>query len=63
VADKKLFCSFCQRSQDDVKHLIAGPDVAVCDECLGELSAILADKDPEWRSSQIERLSKLPNSS
>ena len=62
MADKTLSCSWCQRSQDDVKHLLAGPGIAVCDECLGELSAILAERHSEWREVQIERLSKLGQS-
>ena len=30
----KLRCSFCGKSQDQVKKLIAGPDVFICDECI-----------------------------
>jgi ATP-dependent Clp protease ATP-binding subunit ClpX len=59
MADENLSCSWCQRSKDDVKHLLAGPGIAVCDECLGELSAILAEENSDWRDAQIERLSKL----
>ena len=29
-----LFCSFCGKSQKEVKKLIAGPTVFVCDECV-----------------------------
>jgi ATP-dependent protease Clp ATPase subunit len=57
--DKKVSCSFCRRSSDDVKHVLAGPDIAVCDECLGELAAILAAENADWRDALIERLSKL----
>lgn len=31
-------CSFCGRSQDDVNHLVAGPEVYICDICLGNAS-------------------------
>ena len=36
MADSKstLYCSFCGKSQDDVKQLIAGPTVFICDECV-----------------------------
>ena len=34
VDNKLLYCSFCGKSQQDVKKLIAGPSVFVCDECL-----------------------------
>lgn len=30
----KLYCSFCGKSQDEVKKLIAGPTVFICDECV-----------------------------
>lgn len=32
--NKKLKCSFCGKPQDQVKRLIAGPDVYICDECV-----------------------------
>ncbi|AXK43900.1 ATP-dependent Clp protease ATP-binding subunit ClpX [Erythrobacter aureus] len=31
---KKLHCSFCGLSQDEVKQLVAGPNVFICDECI-----------------------------
>ncbi|MDD1623974.1 MAG: ATP-dependent Clp protease ATP-binding subunit ClpX, partial [Methylococcaceae bacterium] len=32
--DKLLYCSFCGKSQHEVRKLIAGPSVYVCDECV-----------------------------
>ena len=32
-SEKTLYCSFCGKSQHEVKKLIAGPSVFVCDEC------------------------------
>ena len=32
--DKLLYCSFCGKSQHEVKKLIAGPTVFICDECV-----------------------------
>jgi hypothetical protein len=52
-------CSWCQRSSDAVKHLVAGPGLAVCDECLSELSVILATEHRDWGKALMERLSKL----
>ncbi len=34
VAIKSLHCSFCGKSQHEVRKLIAGPSVYVCDECV-----------------------------
>jgi ATP-dependent protease Clp ATPase subunit len=59
MPDKKLFCSFCSRSQDDVKVLVAGPDISVCDGCVADLMAIIAEDHHDWRDAQIQRLSKI----
>jgi hypothetical protein len=51
MADENVSCSCCQRSKDDVKHLLAGPSMAICDECPGDLSAILAEEHSDWRDA------------
>jgi len=38
-----LFCSFCNKHQGDVKKLIAGPSVCICDECVQVCNDIIAD--------------------
>src|SRR5216110_2099763 len=38
-----LKCSFCSKSQNDVKKLIAGPTVYICDECVDVCNEIIAD--------------------
>lgn len=40
---KVLRCSFCNKSQRDVKKLIAGPTVYICDECVDVCNGILAE--------------------
>ncbi|MBN1500312.1 MAG: ATP-dependent Clp protease ATP-binding subunit ClpX [Spirochaetes bacterium] len=44
--DEKLKCSFCGKSQDMVKKLIAGPNVYICDECI-DLCTEIIDEDIE----------------
>ena len=39
-----LRCSFCNKSQRDVKKLIAGPTVYICDECIGLCNDIIAEE-------------------
>jgi len=39
-----LYCSFCQKSQHDVKKLIAGPSVFICDECIAMCNDIIRDE-------------------
>ena len=34
IDDKQLRCSFCGKSQNEVKRLIAGPNVYICNECV-----------------------------
>ena len=41
---KELFCSFCNKSQHEVKKLIAGPSVYICDECTKLCFDILDEK-------------------
>ena len=40
-----LNCSFCNKPQDEVKRLIAGPDVYICDECIALCNEIVAHDD------------------
>jgi hypothetical protein len=40
-----LHCSFCGKSQHEVKALIAGPGIYICDECVGLCNEVIADKE------------------
>lgn len=51
-----LLCSFCGKSQDEVKKLIAGPSVYICDECIQLCTEIIAE---EYGQEQ-EKESSLP---
>ncbi len=42
--DKLLYCSFCGKSQHEVKKLIAGPSVFVCDECVALCNDIIREE-------------------
>ena len=55
--DSRLKCSFCGKSQDQVKKLIAGPEVYICDECVDLCNQILDEeffenKDKEGTDSE-----------
>lgn len=43
-ASDDLLCSFCGKSQDEVKKLIAGPSVYICDECIQLCNEIIAEE-------------------
>jgi ATP-dependent Clp protease ATP-binding subunit ClpX len=44
---KTLYCSFCFKSQHDVRKLIAGPaNIFICDECVELCNEIIADRMP-----------------
>ncbi len=43
-SNNELFCSFCGKSQDEVKKLIAGPSVFICDECIQLCNEIIAEE-------------------
>ena len=46
TSEKTLYCSFCGKSQHEVKKLIAGPSVFVCDECIELCNEIIRDELP-----------------
>lgn len=43
-ADKLLYCSFCGKSQHEVRKLIAGPSVFICDECVDLCNEIISEE-------------------
>jgi len=47
-----LFCSFCGKSQDEVKKLVAGPSVYICDECIELCNDIIAEEQKEALSKK-----------
>lgn len=54
---KKLRCSFCNKSQEQVRKLIAGPNVYICDECIDICSEIIQDEfDDELVDTDINLL-------
>jgi len=55
--DSLLRCSFCGKSRDEVKKLIAGPTVYICDECVDLCNDIIAE---EWEEEKEETSSTLP---
>ncbi|AWM79747.1 ATP-dependent Clp protease ATP-binding subunit ClpX [Gammaproteobacteria bacterium ESL0073] len=57
---KLLYCSFCGKSQHEVRKLIAGPDVYICDECVGLCDDIIREEIQDQQlGSQEEH--KLPS--
>ena len=52
--DKKLYCSFCGKNQSEVKKLIAGPTVFICDECVELCMDIIREetKSTNMKSSE-----------
>jgi ATP-dependent Clp protease ATP-binding subunit ClpX len=43
----KLHCSFCGKEQDDVRRLVAGPGVYICDECIYLCNEIISEDPPQ----------------
>lgn len=64
--DSRLKCSFCGKTQEQVKKLIAGPDVYICDECVELCNEILDEeflenKDkPEEKETKETDITKVP---
>jgi ATP-dependent Clp protease ATP-binding subunit ClpX len=55
---KLLYCSFCGKSQHEVRKLIAGPSVFVCDECVELCNDIIREEMQEKTSTGEEKLPK-----
>ena len=56
--DSGLHCSFCGKSQREVKKLIAGPNVYICDECIQLCNDIIAE---EVEKEELTPTGKIPN--
>lgn len=54
-----LTCSFCSKSQDDVRKLVAGPSVYICDECVQLCNDILIEELDD--QNLAEKLSTIPS--
>jgi ATP-dependent Clp protease ATP-binding subunit ClpX len=56
--DEALRCSFCNKSQNDVRKLIAGPTVFICDECVRVCNDIIEDDQTVEAEGKIHPLPK-----
>jgi ATP-dependent Clp protease ATP-binding subunit ClpX len=59
-SEKVLYCSFCGKSQHEVKKLIAGPSVFICDECIELCNDIIRDEVPAESPDAKAAKSDLP---
>ena len=59
-SEKVLYCSFCGKSQHEVKKLIAGPSVFICDECIELCNDIIRDEVPNEGADARSAKSDLP---
>jgi hypothetical protein len=55
-----LYCSFCGKTNDQVRKLIAGPAVFICDECVGLCNKIIGGPDTPGELPKIESLDAMP---
>ena len=60
-ADDTLRCSFCNKDQNDVRKLIAGPTVFICDECVDVCNDIIADDNRVKNKSQLGKNLPIPS--
>ena len=52
--DKLLFCSFCGKNQNEVRKLIAGPSVNICNECIDLCNDIIREEISESSDTELE---------
>jgi ATP-dependent Clp protease ATP-binding subunit ClpX len=58
---RPIRCSFCGKSQDAVKRIIAGPGVYICNECVDLCSTIIADGNDEGPNNNQTILDRVPS--
>src|SRR5450759_2979129 len=59
TGDKLLYCSFCGKSQHEVRKLIAGPSVFICDECIELCNDIIREEGSTAEATRADK-NKLP---
>src|ERR1700704_1424985 len=59
TGDKLLYCSFCGKSQHEVRKLIAGPSVFICDECIELCNDIIREEGTTGEAARTDK-NKLP---
>lgn len=55
---KQLKCSFCGKNQEQVRRLIAGPGVYICDECINLCSEIITDDCVDEQKVEVSKVPK-----
>ena len=58
---KLLYCSFCGKSQHEVRKLIAGPSVYICDECVDLCNDIISEEIREITPRKDEQALPTPH--
>jgi ATP-dependent Clp protease ATP-binding subunit ClpX len=58
--EKSLFCSFCGKNQQEVKKLIAGPSVFICDECVDLCNDIITEESQDNQTKLNPKNNQLP---
>jgi ATP-dependent Clp protease ATP-binding subunit ClpX len=60
AGDKLLYCSFCGKSQHEVRKLIAGPSVFICDECIELCNDIIREEGASTEAGKSDK-KRLPS--
>lgn len=58
LQEEVIHCSFCGKSQDQVKKIVAGPDVYICDECIALSESIIAQELQQDTQSELAEIPK-----
>jgi ATP-dependent Clp protease ATP-binding subunit ClpX len=57
--NNKLTCTFCGKGQEDVRKLIAGPSVYICDECV-DLCNDIIEEEVKANDEEVLEVSTIP---
>ena len=59
----EITCSFCGKPASEVERVLAGPGIAICDECVVLAVEISGEGRPEWCDRLIEKITVLRDKS
>ena len=60
IDERSIRCSFCGKRQDQVKRILSGPNVYICDECVDLCSSLLHEDMYETQEPAFQPGDKLP---
>jgi ATP-dependent protease Clp ATPase subunit len=56
---EELHCSFCGKGESEVRQIVAGPKVFICNNCVRICTEVLSEAQPDWFDEYIQFVNQL----